>query len=86
MEREKAALGLFMTLEPPTRDMRAEAAGGGLFHSDLWNRDYPKVQIRTIEEMLKGQGFDLPPRQAAYQTAQRARRPEGHQAPLAEAG
>ena len=86
VEREKAALGLFITLEAPTRDMRTEAASGGLFHSDLWDRDYPKIQIRTVGEMLSGQGFDLPPRQAAYQAARRARRSEGHQPRLAEAG
>ena len=35
VEREKAALGLFITLDEPTRDMRTEAASGGFFHSDL---------------------------------------------------
>ena len=82
VEREKAALGLFISLEGPTRDMRAEANSGGLFHSDLWQRDYPKIQLRTIEEMLSGNGFDLPPRPSAYQPAQRVRRPQGEQTPL----
>ena len=82
VEREKAALGLFICLEGPTRDMRAEANSGGLFHSDLWQRDYPKIQLRTIEEMLSGNGFDLPPRPPAYQPAQRVRRPQGEQTPL----
>ena len=41
--------------------MRTEAASGGLYHSDVWQRDFPKVQLRTIEEMLSGNGFDLPP-------------------------
>ncbi len=79
VEREQAALGLFISLDPPTRDMQREAAGGGLFHSDLWQRDYPKIQLRTVGEMLSGQGFDLPPRPAAYQAAQRVRRPQGRQ-------
>ena len=79
VEREKAALGLFISLDPPTRDMQREAASGGLFHSDLWQRDYPKIQLRTVEQMLSGQGFDLPPRPAAYQAAQRVRRPQGRQ-------
>ena len=79
VEREQAALGLFISLDPPTREMRAEAASGGLFHSDLWQRDYPKIQLRTVEEMLSGQGFDLPPRQGGYQAAQRVRRPQGRQ-------
>ena len=79
VEREKAALGLFISLEDPTRDMRTEAASGGLFHSDLWDRDYPKIQIRTVAEMLEGNDFELPPRPAAYQPAQRVRRSQGRQ-------
>ena len=79
VEREKAALGLFISLEEPTRDMRTEAASGGLFHSDLWDRDYPKIQIRTVAEMLEGNDFELPPRPAAYQPAQRVRRSQGRQ-------
>ena len=79
VEREKAALGLFISLEEPTRDMRTEAASGGLFHSDLWDRDYSKIQIRTVAEMLEGNDFELPPRPAAYQPAQRVRRSQGRQ-------
>ena len=85
VEREKAALGLFISLDPPTAPMRTEAAGGGFFHSDLWQRDFPKIQLRTIGEMLAGNGFDLPPRPAAYQPAQRVRRSQGRQATLGEA-
>ena len=82
VEREQAALGLFISLDPPTRDMRAEAASGGLFHSDLWQREYPKIQLRTVEEILTGPGFDLPPRQGSYQAAQRVRRPQGRQSEM----
>ena len=79
VERENAALGLFITLEEPTRDMRTEAASGGFFHSELWDRDFPKIQLRTVREMLEGQGFELPPRPSAYQPAQRVRRSQGTQ-------
>ena len=86
VEREQAAMGLFISLEAPTRDMRAEAASGGLFHSELWDRDFPKIQLRTIGEMLEDQSFELPPRPAAYQPAQRVRRAQGRQAALGETG
>ena len=79
VERENAALGLFITLDEPTRDMRTEAASGGFFHSELWDRDFPKIQIRTIRQMLEGRGFELPPRPSAYQPAQRVRRTQGTQ-------
>ena len=84
VEREKAALGLFITLEEPTRDMQSEAAGSGLFHSELWDRSYSRIQIRTIADMLGGRGFDLPPRPSAYQPAQRAHRSVGEQGILME--
>ena len=84
VEREQAALGLFISLEPPTRDMRQEAASSGFYHSDLWARDFPKIQLRTVGEMLSGNGFELPPRPADYQPAQRVRRPQGRQARLGE--
>ena len=52
VEREKAALGLFIFLDDPTRDMRSEEAGGGFYHSELWQRDFPKIQLRTIADLL----------------------------------
>ena len=86
VEREQAAMGLFISLETPTRDMRQEASAAGVYHSDLWARDYSKIQLRTIDEMLSGQGFELPPRPGDYQPAQRVRRREGRQTRLGESG
>ena len=85
VDREKAALGLFITLEDPTRDMRTEAVSAGFYHSEVWQRDYPKIQIRTIEDLLTGNTFDIPPHPSMYQAAQRVRRPEGKQSALEEA-
>ena len=79
MEPEKAALGLFTTLEEPTRDMRTEAASAGFFHPDLMSRDYPTVQIRTLWELLEGRGFEMPLRPVQFQQAPRAKRQEGVQ-------
>ena len=84
VEREQAAMGLFISLEDSTRDMRAEEAGGGFYHSDLWQRDFPKIQIRTIADLLADRGFDLPPRQPMYQPAERVRPTEGEQGALEE--
>ena len=84
LDREKAALGLFISLQEPTRPMREEEASGGFYQSELWQRAYPRIQIRTIAQLLDGQDFDLPPRQSAYQSAARVRRPEGEQTTLEE--
>ena len=45
MEREGAALGLFLTLKPPTREMEKEAASAGLFESG--GQKFPRLQILT---------------------------------------
>ena len=74
LEREKAAIGLFVTLEEPTREMRLEADTAGFYHSDLWNRDYPRLQLLSIRELLEdGVNPNLPPFVLpTYQQAQRA--------------
>lgn len=80
MQREKAEIGLFLTLEPPTEGMISEAASAGFYHSDLWNEDYPRIQICTIEELLEGKQPKLP-RWAAggFPKAQKMTRKEGEQ-------
>lgn len=42
VEREGAAIGLFVTLEAPTRAMVTEAASAGFYHSPGWGRDTRK--------------------------------------------
>ena len=84
VQREKAALGLFITLEEPTSAVRTEAVSAGFYHSDVWQRDYPKIQLRTIAELLAGNTFDLPPHPSMYQAAQRVRRSEGRQGRMGE--
>ena len=82
VEREKAAMGLFITLEEPTSAMRTEAVSAGFYHSDLWQTDYPKIQIRTVEELLEGRAFEIPRSPQTYQPAQRVQRPRGEQGRL----
>ena len=79
VEREKAALGLFITLEDPTRAMTTEAVNAGFYFSSVWQKNYPKIQIRTVGEMLEDVEFDLPPHPSMYQAAERVKRSEGQQ-------
>jgi len=53
MLREKAEMAIFVTLEPETAEMRSEAASAGYYHSDIMNRDYPRIQILTIQTLLQ---------------------------------
>jgi site-specific DNA-methyltransferase (adenine-specific) len=57
----KEAMGIFITLEEPTRDMMEEAIAAGYYHSPIWNKDYAKIQILTIDELLHSKNPDMPP-------------------------
>jgi site-specific DNA-methyltransferase (adenine-specific) len=71
MNRTNAPIGIFITLEEPTKPMLKEAAEVGFYHSKLWDKDYPKLQIFTIEELLKGKEPQLPPSNVTFQRAQK---------------
>jgi site-specific DNA-methyltransferase (adenine-specific) len=73
VEREKAAMGIFITLEQPTKPMREEAVSAGFYHSPGWGRDYPRIQILTIEELLHGTELKMPPQHGTFKEAQRVR-------------
>ncbi len=60
LDREKAQIGVFITLEPPSREMTTEALTSGTYHSEIWDRDYPKIQIVSIEELLNGVTLKIP--------------------------
>ena len=84
VDEQKAAIGLFITLEPPTKPMVDWAAKKGLFHSDAWG-DFPKIQILPISELLAGKKVAMPPTTVAetFSTPRRERsRSEAEQNPL----
>jgi site-specific DNA-methyltransferase (adenine-specific) len=60
IEREKADIGIFLTLEEPTRPMIEEAAQKGFYHSPL-GKDYPRIQIITIGDTFQGKWPNIPP-------------------------
>jgi site-specific DNA-methyltransferase (adenine-specific) len=59
LDREKAQIGVLITMEEPTKPMRAEAASAG-FYKSPWDK-HPVLQILTIEELLNGKRIDCPP-------------------------
>lgn len=73
LEREKAALGVFITLDEPSRDMQTEAASAGFYHSPGWNQDYPRLQLLTIEQLLKGADIKMPPPHGTFKQAERVK-------------
>jgi site-specific DNA-methyltransferase (adenine-specific) len=66
VEHEKAAIGVLVTLDEPTAQMRQDAAAAGFWHSDLFNRDYTRIQILSAKDLIEGRRQpDLPPSVAA---------------------
>lgn len=61
LERETDTdLGGFICLQEPTKGMAQEAAAASMF--EYLGKGYQRIQIRTIEDLLGGRGFDTPSR------------------------
>jgi site-specific DNA-methyltransferase (adenine-specific) len=82
VQRENAAIGVFITLEPPSRDMITEAVSAGSYHSPGWHIDYPKIQILTIADLLKGAKVQMPMQYGTFKQAKRVREVIGKQVEL----
>ena len=75
VDREKAAIGLFVTLAEPTKEMVKEAVGAGYYESPH-HGTVPKIQILTVEDLLAGQKPQLPDLSRGEQTFKKARKEE----------
>jgi site-specific DNA-methyltransferase (adenine-specific) len=53
VDREKASIGIFITMADPTRPMKEEAIKAGYYASPI-GANFPKVQILTIKGLLDG--------------------------------
>jgi site-specific DNA-methyltransferase (adenine-specific) len=71
IEREKAMVGVLITLQSPTKAMIQEAVSAGFYESPAWGKKYPKIQIFTIEDLLAGATIDMPPAWGTFKQAQR---------------
>ena len=77
--REQAEIGLLITLNPSTGPMRREAVEAGFYHSPGWDRDYPRIQILTVEELMAGKQPQIPYGQNTFAKAGRVRKTGGQQ-------
>lgn len=59
VDREKAKVGILLSLEDPTTTMRREASAAGLYKTDM-HGDFPKIQILTVEDLFEGKKPHLP--------------------------
>ena len=80
IDREKAQIGVLLTLEDSTQPMRTEATSAG-FYDSPWGK-HPRLQVLTIAELLSGKRIDMPPLGQVNQTFKRAQRAqESHEQP-----
>ena len=64
IERDEAAIGVFICIEEPTAPMRKEAADAGFFQTKSVSASrHPRLQILTIEDLLGGKKIDMPAQQ-----------------------
>jgi hypothetical protein len=56
--REKAAIGVLLSFEEPSRKMRTDAAALGMFDTP-WG-SYPRIQLLTVGELLEGKQILYP--------------------------
>jgi site-specific DNA-methyltransferase (adenine-specific) len=59
INREKAAIGVLITMTPPTKPMKTEAASAG-FYKSPGHTQHPRLQILTITDLLNGGKINMP--------------------------
>ena len=82
LEREKAQIALFITLNPPTGPMEQEALAAGFYEpAHFPGQQFPRVQLLTIEELLNGKLAQYPryAPEPTFRRAPRRRRSQGQQ-------
>ncbi|EKD49608.1 MAG: hypothetical protein ACD_63C00093G0009 [uncultured bacterium] len=83
LDREEAKIGVLITLKAPSKEMRGEAAEADFYHSSWWDKDYPRLQILTIEELLTGKTINYPATtNITFQKAPRYKKKQGKQGEL----
>jgi site-specific DNA-methyltransferase (adenine-specific) len=72
VDRERAKIGVYISLEPHTRPMIEEAAGAGLYDGPTGK--VPKIQLFTIEELFAGKKPQIPLIERGFKSAAREER------------
>lgn len=59
VDREKAVIGVYITLQDPTSNMAVEALEAGYYESEAFGA-FPKIQILSIKQLLEGVKIKFP--------------------------
>ena len=65
LDREKAAIGILISLQPATGPMETEAASAGFYEHKTNKQKYPRIQLRTVKELMESKGIERPSTVAA---------------------
>ncbi len=86
LDREKAAIGVLITLQEPTAPMEAEAASTGFYVHKTNQQKYPRLQLRTVKDLMAGKAIARPSSVAAvdetFKEAPKAKAKPGSQKQL----
>jgi len=65
LHREQAAIGILISLQEATGPMETEAASVGFYEHKTNKQKYPRLQLRTVKELMEGKGIERPSTVAA---------------------
>jgi site-specific DNA-methyltransferase (adenine-specific) len=86
LDREKAAIGILISLQPATGPMETEAASAGFYEHKTNQQKYPRLQLRTVKELMEGKGIERPSTVAAtdetFKKAPESKKKHGEQKAL----
>lgn len=68
--RERAEMGVLITMASPTRGIRDEAAHSGSYDFELTGQSYPRLQVITVAQLMAGERPKMPTPISPYVKAQ----------------
>jgi len=74
IEREKAEIGVLITLEEPTKPMVKEAVNAGFYVPKGYETKYQRIQILTIEDIFNGYKIESPRTENSFKIKQAGKR------------
>jgi len=84
LDREGAAMGVLISLQTSTAPRDTEAASLGFYEHKLNGQKFPRLQLRTVKELMDGKGIERPSTVAAtdetFKRASQARK-QSHKQP-----
>jgi hypothetical protein len=86
LDREKAAIGVLISLHDATDPMETEAASVGFYEHKTNKQKYPRLQLRTVKALMEGKGIERPSTVAAtddtFKKAPQSKKKHGEQKEL----